>query len=298
MKHISFVILHYISYSTTVACIESILQTYSVSTDLQYDIIVVDNGSPNNSMAELKKHYSASNDTNLHFIQAGKNLGFAQGNNLGYLYAIHTLHSDFVIFANNDTEFHQSDYLSRLLSIYEENSHPALIGPDIYNTEDYHQSPYRDHIITRKEINRWIRNRGLWLTFLRIDRRIHISRHISWFRNYYEHRSSAARGNSNWDTDQNQVVLQGACIIVTPKFIRAFQEYAFFPETFMYCEEDILAYLCSKQNLGILYTPALQVLHKEAVSTRLALDSSIEKEIFLSDNIIQSLRILKKLMKK
>lgn len=295
MYHISFVILHYISYPTTLACIDSILNNYAQTDEITYDIIVVDNGSPNQSLVELKNHYAVSPSSHLHFIKSDTNLGFANGNNLGYQYALQTLKADFVIFANNDTEFHQKEFLSGLVKTYNSNSHPALIGPDIYNIHQFHQSPYRDHIITKKEINRWIRNRSLWLTFLRVDRHLHLSDHISFFQNYYERRSASARGNSAWNTVQKQVVLQGACIIATPVFIETFRDYAFYPETFMYCEEDIIAYLCDRKQLHTLYTPELQVLHKEAVSTSLSISSSSEKEIFLSENIISSLRILKRL---
>ena len=76
----------------TLECIESIgSSTYS-----NYNIVVVDNGSRNDSLLEIRRHAS-----NFILLEAGENLGFTGGNNLGIRYAF-AHGADYVFILNND----------------------------------------------------------------------------------------------------------------------------------------------------------------------------------------------------
>lgn len=308
MYRFCFVILHYLTYEVTAACIESILQAYD-DAQYHYDIVVVDNASPNDSLDRLKEQFapspkdagtgmetgSASN--RLHWIRSGRNLGFAKGNNLGYRYALDTLNADFVIFANNDTLFTQPEFLNILTDCYDSRKiKPALIGPDIQCGGQFHQNPFRDHIISKKELNRWIRNRSLWICFLHADRLLHLSGWCGPFKRVYDMPNITSMGNADQPTTAENVVLHGACMIVTPVFIEVFRKYAFYPKTFMYGEEDIIACLCRAKGLMTLYAPSLIMEHTGAVSTELSTAGSItEQELFKSKYLVRSLRILKRL---
>jgi len=294
MKH-CFVILHYLSWEVTSACIDSVCSTYQQTEQIHYHIIVVDNASPNDSFSQLRKRYDGHPDITL--LQASENLGFAKGNNLGYRYALEKLQADFIIIANNDTEFRQPDFLSAIEDIYRRST-PALIGPDILNINGYHQNPYRNHPVTNRELSRWLRNRRLWLMFLHLDKHLRLSEHLPCFHSFYEKRAAAGRPQNTWQQEQKNVVLQGACIIFTPPYTKVSPSYAFYPGTYMYCEEDILAYLCQRTRLTVCYTPSLQVIHKESVSTSLSHTSQREKDTFLTRNIIKSLKIFKKLRRR
>ncbi len=290
MYTISFVILHYLSGETTSACIDSILSTYQQSYTYKYNLIIVDNCSPDNSFQYLQCRYQHLDC--ITFLSAPSNLGFAKGNNLGYIYAIDKLHSDFIIITNNDTIFKQKDFLEILLTKYQ-TAPCALIGPDILNTGGYHQNPYRNAPVSDSSLKKWIRNRRLWLLYLKLEKLFRLSRWIPVFRRFYE--SKAVSGSTNWQDEKDGVVLQGACIIFTPQYIQHNPSYAFYPETYMYCEEDILAWLCRQQGLIIRYIPSLQVLHGESVSTELSTGDKLQKDLFLTENILKSLKIFKKL---
>ncbi len=293
MYRISFVILHYISYETTCDCIDSICTLPQAPQKMIYKIIVVDNASSNDSCIKLKKKYGSNEQ--ITFLYAPANLGFAKGNNLGYRYAIEQQQADFVIIANNDTEIHQSDFLSKMIQLYELNSY-GILGPDILNVNGFHQSPYRDHVISDSELKRWIRNRSLWLAFLRLNQTLRTYKHTAFIQKYYIRRANAGTcGTSSWSISQWNVVLQGSCIIFSPLYIAASPDYAFYPDTFMYCEEDILAYLCQQKEIPTLYSPELQILHKESVSTRLSAKTDFEKDLFLTVNILKSLKIFRSL---
>jgi len=308
MYRFCFVILHYLTYETTAACIESVLRAYDI-TQYHYDIVVVDNASPNDSLDRLKEHFASSSKEagarigagaaigRLHWIRSERNLGFAKGNNLGYRYALDKLHADFVIFANNDTLFTQPEFLNILTDCYDNRSiKPALIGPDIRCGRQFHQNPFRDHTISKKELNRWIRNRSLWICFLYADRLLHLSGWCGPLKNIYRRPNITGTGNADQHSTAENVVLHGACMIVTPAFINVFKKYAFYPKTFMYGEEDIIACLCRKKCLTTLYAPSLFMEHTGAVSTELSAAGSItEQELFKSKNLVRSLRILKHL---
>lgn len=295
MYHISFVILHYLSFAVTSACIDSICASYPQTDTISWQIIVVDNASPNDSFEQLRrKYHDVSHITLLHSDQ---NLGFAKGNNLGYRYALEHFQSDFVIIANNDTEFLQSGFLQTMIQTYELHD-CALIGPDILNINGYHQNPYRPHPITDKQLSRWLRNRRLWLVFLRMDNWLHLSEHISFFRTFYQKRALAGMPLDTWKEAADNVVLQGACIIFTPLYIKKFPQNAFYPGTYMYCEEDILAYFCAENHLGTHYTPGLQILHRDSASTSLSHASQREKDLFLTKNMIRSLKVFRRLRRR
>jgi GT2 family glycosyltransferase len=105
------------------ACINSILrQTYN-----NYNIIIVDNGSSDNTkfyIANFIERYS-----NIHLIENRKNLGFARANNIGISYALNNLKSDYVFLLNQDTTT-QKDLLENLVYwANEDNS--AVLGPKI-----------------------------------------------------------------------------------------------------------------------------------------------------------------------
>lgn len=62
-----------------------------------YKILLVDNGSTDNSVAFVKTHFP-----DVAILQLDQNFGFAQGNNLGFQHS-KTENADYVIFLNNDT---------------------------------------------------------------------------------------------------------------------------------------------------------------------------------------------------
>ena len=163
------VILNYNGWADTIECLESVLRNDYPN----YQVIVVDNNSLDNSMEYIKawaegnldvwvkpdhplRHLSfppikkpipyayynreeAENGGNiglerklmekispnittkypLIFIQAGENLGFAGGNNVGIKYALAKDDFDYVILLNNDTVV-ENNFIMNLISTYRE----------------------------------------------------------------------------------------------------------------------------------------------------------------------------------
>ncbi len=92
---LSIVILNYNTKNLLVNCLESLKK---VKDEVDFEIIVVDNGSTDDSVVTIKKNYSSE----VELIESKRNLGFAAGNNL----AKSQCHDDYVLFLNSDTEIY------------------------------------------------------------------------------------------------------------------------------------------------------------------------------------------------
>ena len=87
---ISVIIVNYNTLHVIKPCIESIV---TLTHDVSYEIIVVDNGSTDGSAEQL------SSDPRIRFIATGENLGFGKANNIGIKHA----KGDLLFFLNSDT---------------------------------------------------------------------------------------------------------------------------------------------------------------------------------------------------
>ena len=125
---VSIIIVNWNGFQDTKECLESLkLLIYK-----NFDIIVVDNGSTDNSVENLKKNFS-----NIILLEAGKNLGFAGGNNFGIKYALEH-GADYVLLLNNDTVV-DKHLLNHLISTSIGLGRDSILGAKIY----YHKEPKR-----------------------------------------------------------------------------------------------------------------------------------------------------------
>jgi N-acetylglucosaminyl-diphospho-decaprenol L-rhamnosyltransferase len=88
--NLSIIIVNWNSAAYTAACISSIR---AATHGLEYEVIVVDNASADDSLEILKAI------PNIRLIVSGRNLGFSRANNLGYRHSS----SDALLFLNPDT---------------------------------------------------------------------------------------------------------------------------------------------------------------------------------------------------
>jgi hypothetical protein len=119
---VSIIILNWNGQEDTIECLESLKHiTYP-----NYEIIIVDNGSTDGSVECFRKLHPA-----IKIIENGKNLGFAEGNNIGIEYTLKS-HCDYVLLLNNDTTV-SPDFLDKMIPVIELNQNIGIVGPKIMN---------------------------------------------------------------------------------------------------------------------------------------------------------------------
>lgn len=119
---VSVVIVHYQVPDLLKKCIQSI-QNYFLGFD--YEIIVVDNQSPDPSWKSLIKDFPEVN-----FLALEDNLGFSKANNLGVKHA----KGDYVYILNPDTEI-EGDYFKEILDFADRQSRFGSLGLRMHNAE-------------------------------------------------------------------------------------------------------------------------------------------------------------------
>lgn len=114
------IILNWNNWQDTIECVRS---CYELDYR-EFRIVVVDNGSEDNSEQILKSEFP-----DLKIIQTGANLGFAGGNNIGITYALQQ-GAKYVWLLNNDTVVEPAA-LANLVSALEKDSESAAVGSKI-----------------------------------------------------------------------------------------------------------------------------------------------------------------------
>lgn len=281
---VGYVVLHYLNYDITVSCIEKLLKQESLK---DIEIVIVDNGSNNNSGDKLKKKYNAIEK--VHIISTQKNLGFAKGNNIGYEYARNVLYVDIVVIMNNDIIIEDLEFNKKLLAFTEKHDH-ELIGPNIITLDGINQNPFRKVMLSNLQIVR----STIHSIFLNIIYSIPLINRLALFRSDLKKKYMTREQPLNIHTEIEMPVLHGACIIFNSNWVKN-EKIAFVPETFLYGEEDILFEYANNHKYRTIYTDDLTVLHLEDQSTNSLVKTPLTKAKFLHKHSLHSYFVLWKL---
>lgn len=280
MSKFSFVILHYCTIEDTFKSIDSIL---NLNCKYKIDIVVVDNNSPNNTGKVLKQKYDGF--SNIHIIMSDENLGFARGNNIGFLYAKNQLEADFIIMMNNDVYIMSNNFCDLIIKKYEKYNF-AVLGPKII-LRDNSVCYYREKLPTIREEKRII---------LKI-----IVRYIIYFlylnkifNSFYK--SKKKKKYNNYKNNNTDVILHGSCLIFSRNYIDKFDGID--DRTFLYCEEELLYLRLKRNGLLSVYDNELEVFHNEDSSTNYITKTERKKSLFKDRQLLRSNRILLEELKK
>ncbi len=165
-SNVAIIIINWNGFQDTIECLESLYQIDYPN----YDVILVDNASSNNSVEKIKEYcngnakvkskffkYESTNkpinlfEINLNdlksdklkktflngkkeliLIKNDKNYGFAGGNNIGIKYVLNsTLNHDYILLLNNDTVV-EKKFLNELLEVANSNDKIGFLGPKTY----------------------------------------------------------------------------------------------------------------------------------------------------------------------
>jgi GT2 family glycosyltransferase len=122
---VAIVILNWNNASDTLECLNSLL---NMDYPDHYPI-VVDNGSTDNSAAEIRMCYP-----DIHLQTLAENLGYAEGNNIGIRHAINC-GADYILILNNDTIV-SPNMLIELVQVAESNPRVGMVGPTVYFADE------------------------------------------------------------------------------------------------------------------------------------------------------------------
>jgi GT2 family glycosyltransferase len=142
LPKVSIILLNYNGFEDTIECFNSLKNiTYS-----NYNIVIVDNNSPDDSMsklnnymienkidsvcAELNEIEKLKENKYVTLIQSGFNGGYGHGNNIGIKYALNN-GSDYILVLNNDTIV-ENDFLEPLVQELKDDSNIGIISSQIF----------------------------------------------------------------------------------------------------------------------------------------------------------------------
>lgn len=161
-QKVSIIVLNWNNWQDTIECLESLFQIEYEC----YDVILVDNGSDDDSVEKVKEYAEGKLEVktdffkfdytnkplnvieldkdnydniksenyfnkNLFIIKNDRNYGFAEGNNVGIDFSLKNLKPDYIEILNNDIVV-SKNYLRELIKVIDNNKKIAMVGPKIY----------------------------------------------------------------------------------------------------------------------------------------------------------------------
>ncbi|MBN9900795.1 MULTISPECIES: glycosyltransferase [Bacillus cereus group] len=249
-QNVAVVILNYNDYQTTCGLIEKI-KDYNIINN----IVIVDNNSTNESYIKLKVYESSK----IKVIKSEKNGGYAYGNNVGIKYAIEELDVEFVIISNPDVLFTES-VIKKVIEVGMSDSEIGLVAPTMINSNGKNAVPawklptLKDDIVISFELGKRLMGDPLL---------------------YKEDLSK----------DINEVdVLPGSLFGARADVLKKVDYFD--EETFLYCEERILAYKLKRVGFKNILLGNETYIHDHSVTiSKFVSDLKKQKILLESKNI-------------
>lgn len=119
------IVLNWNNWNDTLECLESIF----CSTHPDFEVVVVDNGSTDGSEEKIR---AWAGDRRLVILQAGSNLGYSGGNNIGLRYALERGDFSYVWILNNDTIVDENALL-KMVEMAESDEKIGMVGSNLLN---------------------------------------------------------------------------------------------------------------------------------------------------------------------
>lgn len=226
--NLAVILLNYNSSTDCKKCIGFLKKQEGV----EFEIIIVDNCSCDKDRMDIEELCLNEKCT---LIANKENKGYNAGNNIGLRYAAEKGY-EYVLIANPDIEFPQTEYLQRMIETMKSDKNIAICGSDIIIPEGIHQSP--------------MKRDGDWRSSL------------GWFTGLFKKRPTDTYDFiDHYETSHECSKLSGCCLMVRMSFIK---EIGYFDENpFLYCEEAILSRqveLSGKWKM--FYSADIQAVHR------------------------------------
>ncbi|MBI5465538.1 glycosyltransferase family 2 protein [Candidatus Gottesmanbacteria bacterium] len=245
MKKVTIIILNWNGKEDTLECLKSVRQLSAIN--CQLSTIVVDNGSTDGLVNEIKneKLKMKNDNVKLKIIENKKNLGFAEGNNVGIRYALKE-GADYVMLLNNDTLV-EKNMVKELLWVMEKDKTIAIAGPKIYFAPgfEYHANRYKEEE----------RGKVIWYAGGIID----------WQNVYASHRGVDEVDHGQYNKEEETDFVTGCAMMVKRE---VFEKIGFLdPKYFLYFEDNDFCQRAKRAGFKIFYVPKAIIYHKNAASS-------------------------------
>jgi GT2 family glycosyltransferase len=241
---LSVVILCWNDLKVLRGCLESI---YKETTNLGFEVILSDNGSSDGAPEWVAANYSA-----VRILRNGRNLGFAEGNNVGLRVAT----GEYVIVLNPDTIVHARAF-EKWVAYADTHGEVGAFGCRVLNTDGSFQNPARPFPTVWR----------MWLAALGLQ---WLGRIVpSWCSNKY----------MGWDgRTEREIDRQSGCCLMLRRAV--LDKVGLFDNRFFYEKEETdLCFRIKAAGYKILYWPGAEITHLRGQSvSRFPVRFALERE--------------------
>lgn len=290
-EKIVFLILNYETYWETNKCVNSIFETigqHEISS-LKHEIVIVDNGSTNNSLLKLHDYYDAVDG--IHILKTEENLGFAKGNNLGFIYAKKFLAPDFIVMINNDIIMLDSDFEKKLIIEYKKYEF-SIAGPDVMLPNGISLNPCFSSLKRPQDVKKKI---------CELKKRVMLCKigiepiYAAWIRikRKFEKNRNKWDGNARLNLSDG-FQLHGCFIIFSNKYICKFN--GIYDKTFLYGEESLLRLRCLRAEMKMCFLNDIKALHNESKTEKFICKHTNQRHLKKFNNMLDALGHIYKYM--
>lgn len=274
MIKIGIVILNYLVYEHTISFVNSIKNQDTEGYELK--IIIVDNNSSNESANILLKEFE--HDDRVNIVVLKKNMGFANGNNMGYKELLKYMDPDYTIIANDDILLPQDGLFSWIENSFHKYQF-GILGPSVYSVnQNYHQSPMVNYTADLIECRGNLRNLYKHILKIKIKQILKVATTPVSLSTWKE----ADYHNTTLD-----MTLHGSFLVFSRRYFEKY-ELPFDEGTFLYKEEDILRLRCNIYDLPMVYSSEYEVNHLQGASTTIINKTNIDYAYFRTKHILKS----------
>jgi len=241
-KTVAVIVLNFKTPQYCLDLTESLLQLKQ--THFTPQVILIDNGSPDDSLNQFQKKYSQNKLVTI--IETGANLGYAAGNNVGIDYALKN-HFDYLLIINSDVTVNP-DFLEKMVVFHRSHPQYSIISPKIYFAagHEFHHDRYQEND----------RGKVIWSA----------GGHIDWDNVYGSNLGIDEVDHGQFDQINDRLNFVSGCCLFTDAKVFS-QVRPFDPDYFMYFEDADFSTRALKAGLKIVYYPPAVIWHINAGSS-------------------------------
>jgi GT2 family glycosyltransferase len=239
---VTIIIVSYNTMRLLEACLHSI---YNNISELNFEVIVVDNNSRDGSQEMVKKNFS-----DVKLIQNKENLGFSKANNQG----IRIAKGDYLLLLNPDTAI-MPEALDSMVEFMKKNQKVGAIGPKLIDINGVVQPSAGREDTIYTVLLRYCTPRSFNVKIKRILAKNHFRK----FRKLLGSQVDSYLLRSEIETPTEIDRISGASFLVRRKTIK---EVGLLDEKiFLYSEDADLCFRIKKKGWKIVYFPEAKIIH-------------------------------------